>query len=108
MKKVDKLYVSVLHLLDRSIAQGVLDANASVLDSLLDVIAPRLSRAASRAVPEAFQALWTRFAGLDIRECSNDTVAFLQSVVAAVPDLIVVPGLSADSEMSEVRSCPSL
>lgn len=102
--QVDKLYVAILRLLGSAIDNGIVACSGSTFDSILDIVAPRLSRAVSRVVPEAFQSLWTRFEKLDVSEFSEDTVEFLQSVVAAVPDLITVNGLSVDSGMSSVSS----
>lgn len=101
-KQVDHLYVSVLRLLGNGIDQGHLARQAEIFDSLVEVVAPRLSRAASRIVPEAFQSLWAHFADIETNKFSVETIAFLQSVIAAVPDLITVKGLSGSSEMSEV------
>lgn len=101
--QVDQLYVSVLHMFERAVEQGLLPRTAGSFDSLLDIVAPRLSRAASRAVPEAFQSLWSEFEGIESSQFSDETRAFLQSVIAAVPDLITVKGLSTSSAMSEVR-----
>lgn len=68
----------------------------------MDVVAPRLSRATSRAVPEAFQALFNHFSDIDGSDFSQDALVFLKSVVAAVPDLIAVKGLSVEDKVSEV------
>lgn len=103
---MDKLYVAILRLLGSVIDQGILAAQGPVLDSMLDIVAPRLSRAVSRVVPEAFQSLWSRFENLSVDNFAEDTVAFLQSVVAAVPDLITVNGLSVESDMSSVSPIP--
>lgn len=103
---MDKLYVAVLRLLGSAIDRGLLSPQGSTFDSLLDLIAPRLSRAVSRVVPEAFQSLWTRFEKLSVDSFSDDTVAFLQSVVAAVPDLITFKGLSVDADMTSVSPVP--
>lgn len=102
MCQVDKLYVAVLELLGESIDQGLVACEAAVFDTLLDVIAPRLSKAASRIVPEAFQSLWSRFENFDLNSFSNETSDFLKSVVSAVPDLITVKGLSIEADVSEV------
>ena len=101
-QQVDDLYISIVHLLGRAIEAGQLARQAATFDALLDVLAPRLSRAVSRRVPETFQAFWTHFAELHIDSFSVDTVAFLQSLLAAVPDIIAVKGLTVDVEMSEV------
>lgn len=102
--RVDRLYIAILNLVGRAIDSGHLTPQASRFDSLLAVLAPRLSRAVSRQVPEAFQALWTRFSEIAIDSFSADSAAFLRSLLAAVPDIIAVKGLTVDVEMSEVST----
>jgi hypothetical protein len=100
------LYVSLMSLFGNAIDEGIIAASAETFDYLVEVVAPRLSRAASRAVPEAFQTLYRHFEHVDVSAFSEDTSAFLRSVVAAIPDFIAVKGLSlaVEDSLSEVSA----
>jgi len=93
-----------LSLFGRSLEQGLLPRTADGFDKLLDIIAPRLSRAVSRAVPEAFQRLWSHFSAVRFRDFSQDARTFLEEVVAAAPGLIDVQDMAAFDDMAEVSS----
>jgi hypothetical protein len=99
---VDQLYISLLGLFGKALEQGLLPRSAVGFDGLLDIVAPRLSRAISRAVPEAFQALWTHFGNVKHQSFSEEARTFLEQVVAAAPGLIEVKDMIALNDMAEV------
>ena len=82
------MYITILGLFERGLEAGLLNKSADGFDKLLDVVAPRLSRAVSRAVPEAFQRLWVHFKHIGHGHFSEDARAFLNEVAAAAPELI--------------------
>ena len=89
-------------LFERGLEAGLLQKSAEGFDKLLDIVAPRLSRAVSRAVPEAFQRLWAHFSDNRYRDFSEDTRTFLEEVVAAAPGLIETKDMTAGDDMAEV------
>jgi len=89
-------------LFERGLEAGLLHKSAEGFDKLLDIVAPRLSRAVSRAVPEAFQRLWIHFSDNQYRNFSEDTRTFLEEVVAAAPGLIEINDMTAGDDMAEV------
>jgi hypothetical protein len=96
------LYITILGLFERGLEAGLLNKSADGFDKLLDIVAPRLSRAVSRAVPEAFQRLWVHFSDIQYRNFSEETRTFLEEVVGAAPGLIEVQDMGASDDMAEV------
>ncbi|KAK8858700.1 hypothetical protein IAR55_002929 [Kwoniella newhampshirensis] len=106
-QNLDNLYVTLLTRLGDSIVANHLPAKSDAMNSLVDIFAPRLSRASSSSVPFAFQAFWQNaFGNVQGLDYSDDVAGFLKDVLAAVPGMIAVPGLSVESEsqMSEEES----
>jgi hypothetical protein len=91
-------------LFDDNFQAGLISVLADSFDDILDVVAPRLSRAVSRAVPEAFARLWTRFSYISSSDFSEDAQVFLKEVVAAAPGLINLKEVSIPDEMEEVST----
>jgi hypothetical protein len=103
ISQLDTLYVTLLSALTTAINENHLLADGTTLDNLLDIIAPRLSRARSQAVPKAFKSFWQNcFAELHASEMTKDALAFVRDVLAAVPGMISVKGFDSESSMSEV------
>jgi hypothetical protein len=101
---VDQVYITILSLFERGLEAGLLQKNADGFDKLLDIVAPRLSRAVSRAVPEAFQRLWIHFSDIQYRTFSEEARTFLDEVVVAAPGLIEVKNMTALDDMAEVST----
>ncbi|WVQ96627.1 hypothetical protein IAU59_003732 [Kwoniella sp. CBS 9459] len=103
--QLDKLYVAVLHVLGQAIAASHIPVNSDTLNRLVDLYAPRLSRAQTSDVPLAFQAFWTQtFARATGLEYSDDVAGFLRDLLAAVPGMITAPGLTGGSPLSGEQS----
>jgi hypothetical protein len=102
------LYITILGLFERGLEAGLLYKSADGFDKLLDIVAPRLSRAASRAVPEAFQRLWVHFSDIQYRTFSGEARTFLEEVLAAAPGLIEVKDMGASDDMAEVSTVFSI
>lgn len=96
------MYITILGLFERGLEAGLLNKSADGFDKILDIVAPRLSRAVSRAVPEAFQRLWIHFSGIQYRTFSEEARTFLEEVVGAAPGLIEVKDMSVSDDMPEV------
>jgi hypothetical protein len=107
-KQVDQLYITILGLFERGLEAGLLNKSADGFDKLLDIVAPRLSRAVSRAVPEAFQRLWIHFSDIQYRTFSEEARTFLDEVVGAAPGLIEVKDMGASDDMAEVSTVFSI
>nr|XP_031864327.1 uncharacterized protein CI109_000240 [Kwoniella shandongensis]KAA5531399.1 hypothetical protein CI109_000240 [Kwoniella shandongensis] len=106
-QKLDEVYVTLLASLGEAIAADHLPAISETMNSLVDIFAPRLSRASSSTVPLAFQSFWQKtFGTVEGLTYSDDVAGFLKDVLAAVPGIITTPGLDvdADSQMSEEDS----
>jgi hypothetical protein len=91
-----------LGLFERGLEAGLLSKSAGGFDELLDIVAPRLSRAVSRAVPEAFQRLWIHFKDIQYRTFTEEARTFLEEVVGAAPGLIEIKDMGASDDMAEV------
>ena len=76
----------------------------ATLSDLLDIYAPRLSRAQSISVPQIFQAFWTPFSSIHADQFDDKVRSFTEQVLAAVPGLIAVPGLVIGEVMSQEES----
>ena len=73
------------------------------MDGLIQVFAPRLSRAQSIEVPMAFKAFYEKaFSTVQVDDLSETVKAFLEDVLAAVPGMIEVPGLLVKDTFSQV------
>lgn len=93
-----------MNLFGKALELGLLPKSADGFDKLLDIVAPRLSRAVSRAVPEALQALWIHFSDIKYQDFSEESRTFLEEVVAAAPGLIEVKEIVALKEIDEVST----
>ena len=100
---MDDLYIAILIALADAIEAHHIPATAATLDDLIELYAPRLSRARSAAVPTAFKVFWQRcFKNAPDLEYSEEVEQFLKDVIAAVPGMIVAPGLVVENSFSEV------
>jgi hypothetical protein len=102
-RQLDQFYTSLLFALTKTVVNGHLPSTGQTIDKLLDIYAPRLSRAQTQAVPMAFKRFWQAcFATVDVETMSEDAVAFLSDVLSAVPGMIDVCGLDMDASVSTV------
>ncbi|OCF30437.1 hypothetical protein I316_07924 [Kwoniella heveanensis BCC8398] len=103
--RLDELYITIVRALGQSIAAGHIAADSDLLNTFVDLYAPRLSRAQTPAVPLAFQDFWAKtFAQSSGLEYSDDVAGFLRDLLAAVPGIITAPGLSGESPLSVQES----
>lgn len=101
VQQLDQLYIAILGAVTLAIESGSMAASSETLNHLIDLYAPRLSCAQSAAVPFAFQDFWRRtFQSASGLEHSDDVAGFLHDVLAAVPGLIIVEGLSSDEAVT--------
>ncbi|KAL7423005.1 hypothetical protein Q5752_002303 [Cryptotrichosporon argae] len=102
---LDTLYMTLLDALAGAIGAGHIPASSDTVNSLIELYAPRLSRAQSEDVPTAFQAFWAR-TFQDVRgvDFSDDVAGFLGDVMAAVPGMISAHGLAGGESWSEQES----
>ncbi|ORY30526.1 hypothetical protein BCR39DRAFT_505059 [Naematelia encephala] len=102
--KLDEMYMTLLAKIREAIHGDFIEATGDILDSYIDIYAPRLSRARTPAVPAAFQSFWNSgFSGVGL-ELSEDVKEFLGELLAAVPGMIEVAGLSSIEPLSEEES----
>ena len=101
---LDGLYISLLGAISTAIRASAIPSSSATLQRLLDIYAPRLSRAQTSAVPKAFQALWEAISPIPARDLSDDVRGFAEQILAAVPGMITVPGLIATASVSEEES----
>lgn len=94
--------MTVLDSLSGAVRDKHIPANGETLSSLLDVYAPRLSRATIPKVPEAFKHFWSTFGKVEAMDLSEDVGQFLDGVREAVPGLIEAKSSGAVEDISAV------
>ncbi len=101
-QQLDNLYIILLSSLTGAIEAHHIQATSETLDDLIDIYAPRLSRAQSSAVPAAFKDFWQSCFQSAQLDYSDEVADFLRDVLAAVPGMIHVSGLAVPDSWSEV------
>lgn len=101
--QLDSLYIAVISVLGAAIEAGHLTSSAETMDGLIQLFAPRLSRASRPEVPQAFKTFYERaFSAVVAADLSETVKAFLEDVLAAVPGMFEVPGLLVRDTFSQV------
>lgn len=101
--QLDEVYMTMLAGLLEAVQAGHLTADGDLMDSLLDLFGPRLSRAKSNKALQAFKEFYQGcFARVHVDSMSGQLRSFMEDICAAVPGFITVPGLVVKDTFSVV------